>query len=87
MGVTDHHTQFDSFEDSRYFVIVTSFYDGGELFEKLYEITYSEKDAVVWMKQILYALQSLHANNIVHRDIKPVWNQARPEATLWLVLT
>lgn len=52
-------------------MIITAFYDGGELFEKLYDSAYSEKDAVVWMKQMLYALKSLHSNNIVHRDLKP----------------
>jgi serine/threonine protein kinase len=73
-------------------VIVTAFYNGGELFEKLYEYAYSEKDAVVWMKQILYAIQSLHSNGIVHRDIKPVGiarcMQALPRAhspPLWCV--
>jgi calcium-dependent protein kinase len=62
-------------EDDIHFLIVTPFYDGGELFDKLYDSAHTEKTAVTWMKQILNAIRALHSKNIVHRDIKPVSEQ------------
>jgi len=60
------------YEDEKCFYIVSEFYDGGELFEKIAKMKYfSEKQAAQLMKQILSAVAYCHANNIVHRDLKP----------------
>ena len=46
---------------------------GGELFDKIVELThYTEVDASKVIRQMTEAIQCFHANNVVHRDLK-VW--------------
>jgi len=58
----------ETYEDKKYFFIVTEFYEGGELFDKIVsQQHFSEKDAAKTMKQILSAMNYCHKNQIVHR--------------------
>jgi len=60
------------YQDKNKMYIVTEFYDGGELFEKILKDVYlDEKEAAKYMSQILSAVNYCHQRKIVHRDIKP----------------
>jgi len=52
--------------------LVLELLEGGELFERIkHKRSYSEREAVEIMKNILEALKYFHALGIVHRDLKP----------------
>lgn len=58
-------------ETKRYLMLCLEYADGGEIFD--YLVTngkMSEKKAKKYFKQILNAIDYLHKNNIVHRDLK-----------------
>ena len=56
------------YQDEKYFYIVSEFYNGGELFEKISSMkSFTEKQAAQTMKQILSAVNYCHQNKIVHR--------------------
>jgi len=65
----------ESWEDERFFYIVTKLAKGGELFDRIANTKkfgrFTEKRASVLVKTMLSALQHLHNQNIVHRDLKP----------------
>lgn len=45
--------------------------NGGELFDRIVEKgSYTEKDASNLIRQILEAVQYMHAQGVVHRDLK-----------------
>ena len=49
--------------------------NGGELFDYVIEKDYlDEAEATYYMKQILAGLAYVHKKNIVHLDLKVVWN-------------
>ncbi|XP_048025567.1 MAP3K epsilon protein kinase 2-like [Megalobrama amblycephala] len=66
-----------SFEDkeSGYFYIVSEYCAEGDLFKKMQTQKkkgfFEEKQILDWFVQICLALQCLHENNVLHRDIKP----------------
>lgn len=63
---------FEYYEKHGHLYIVTEYLAGGELFDRIEkEESFSERDAALYMKQILKAVAYLHSNKIVHRDIKP----------------
>ncbi|KAK5055959.1 hypothetical protein LTR84_012509 [Exophiala bonariae] len=62
----------DWFESRDKFYIVTQLATGGELFDRICDKgKFTEKDASQTIKQVLEAVDYLHAKNIVHRDLKP----------------
>jgi len=62
----------DLFQTPDKYFIVLELITGGELFDKIVELTsYSEKDASHLMSKILSSIDHLHENNIIHRDLKP----------------
>lgn len=62
----------DIYEDEHNINIITEYYSGGELFEKLLSnYAFSEIFLVHLMKNLLMGLNYLHLNNIIHRGITP----------------
>lgn len=62
---------FDLFEDKANYYIISEYYKGGSLVERLRKFgKFSETQAAEIMIQILEGLNYLHLNGIVHRDIK-----------------
>lgn len=62
----------DWFESKDKYYIVTQLATGGELFDRICDQgKFTEKDASQTMKQVIGAVDYLHARNIVHRDLKP----------------
>ncbi|PSN42680.1 Calcium/calmodulin-dependent protein kinase type IV [Blattella germanica] len=60
------------FETRTEIQLILELVTGGELFERIVERgQYSEHDAAEAVRQILSALQYLHAHGVVHRDLKP----------------
>ncbi|OII76870.1 protein kinase domain-containing protein [Cryptosporidium andersoni] len=60
-----------SFEEDDHVCLVLEFLGGGELFEWIAQKgAYTEEQAKVAMRRILLALQWLHTNDFVHRDLK-----------------
>lgn len=64
------------YEDMNYVHIVTEKCSGGELFDKIIDHTtddgcFDEQSAARVIKSLLEAVAYLHANGIVHRDVKP----------------
>ncbi|MCZ6893328.1 MAG: serine/threonine-protein kinase, partial [Gammaproteobacteria bacterium] len=59
LGVSDDHAH-----------IAMEYLDGGDLRHKI-EQGASEREAVTYLRQIASALAAVHANNVLHRDLKP----------------
>ncbi|CAD8141516.1 unnamed protein product [Paramecium pentaurelia] len=63
---------FELYQDSQNYYLVTEYLNGGELLDKLTKLqTFNERTAAEYMKQVLLALSYCHAQNIIHRDMKP----------------
>jgi len=60
------------YQDETKVYIVTEFYEGGELLDRLAKQNlFTETQAANIMKQIFSAVNYCHKNKIVHRDLKP----------------
>lgn len=63
----------DVFMDDSSFYIIQALCEGGDLFERIvdrHSLGYPELSARALISRILEAVEFLHDNNIVHRDLK-----------------
>jgi calcium/calmodulin-dependent protein kinase I len=60
------------FDEAETVSLVLELVRGGELFDKIVERGfYSERDAAELIRQILTAVEYMHAHGVTHRDLKP----------------
>ena len=79
LRATDHPNiikLYEIYEDSIYIYLIMEECTGGEFFDRLAKKAktqnmYTEKDAAKIFKQILEAVNYLHAHGVCHRDLKP----------------
>ncbi|GJQ79662.1 hypothetical protein Trydic_g8731 [Trypoxylus dichotomus] len=62
-----------AFENPREMIMITEYISGGELFERVVadDFTLTEKDCILFMRQICEGVMYMHSQNIVHLDLKP----------------
>ena len=62
-----------AYENPREVIMIMEFIGGGELFEKVVadDFTLTERDCVLFMRQISTAIGYMHQQHIVHLDLKP----------------
>ncbi|KAF5279087.1 hypothetical protein FQA39_LY05765 [Lamprigera yunnana] len=62
-----------AYENSREMILVTEYISGGELFERVVadDFTLTERDCILFMRQICEAVAYMHQQSIVHLDLKP----------------
>eukprot|EP01017_Pseudomicrothorax_dubius_P030194 TRINITY_DN3740_c0_g1_i12.p1 TRINITY_DN3740_c0_g1~~TRINITY_DN3740_c0_g1_i12.p1 ORF type:complete len:452 (+),score=89.84 TRINITY_DN3740_c0_g1_i12:40-1395(+) len=64
-------TFVEAYQDEQYILIVMEYVMGGTLFERVNrKKRYTEGEAAVVLFQLLKALQMLHQNDVLHRDVK-----------------
>lgn len=76
MNVLDHSKLLQlaaAYENQREMIMVMEYIGGGELFEKVVadDFTLTERDCVLFMRQICDAVGYMHEHSIVHLDLKP----------------
>ena len=65
---------YETYNDQKYIYLVMEFIPGKPMFDRITaqeNQTFSEDMAAHYMKQLFQAINHCHAQNIVHRDIKP----------------
>ncbi|GLH01363.1 Obscurin [Gryllus bimaculatus] len=62
-----------AFETPREMVMVMEYISGGELFERVVadDFTLTERDCILFMRQICEGVSYMHENSVVHLDLKP----------------
>jgi calcium-dependent protein kinase len=63
----------NTFEDDANFFMALEYCDGGDFGDKLRErsLECPESEAASWMRDIINAIEALHAAQVCHRDVKP----------------
>ena len=62
----------DIFKDSNHFYVIFEYCKNGELFQYILQRDHlNEREAVVFIRQILEGLKYIHSMGICHRDLKP----------------
>ena len=64
-------TLFASFQSSDKLFLVTEFLAGGDLLHHLQQAPFTARQTKFYAAEIFLALNFLHENNVVHRDVKP----------------
>ena len=63
---------YSIYESEEQIYLVMEYLSGGELFEHIQNCSsFSEKEAIEIMRNILEAIAYIHSKGIIHRDIKP----------------
>ena len=65
---------YETYNDQKYIYLVMEYISGKPLFDKITEQdnqTFGEATAALYMKELFQAINHCHAQDIVHRDIKP----------------
>ena len=65
---------YETYNDTKYIYLVMEYISGQPLFTKITQQTnsaFTEVVAAKYMKQLFQAINHCHAQNVVHRDIKP----------------
>jgi len=65
---------YSTYEDESYLYLVMEYCPRGELFDAIAsqrDNSFGEKEACTIIEKIIRAVNHVHANGIVHRDIKP----------------
>ncbi|KAK0177708.1 hypothetical protein PV328_001733 [Microctonus aethiopoides] len=62
-----------AFENPKEMIMVTEYISGGELFERVVadDFTLTEKDSILFVRQICQGVEYMHNNKVVHLDLKP----------------
>uniref|UniRef100_A0A182IQ33 Myosin light chain kinase n=1 Tax=Anopheles atroparvus TaxID=41427 RepID=A0A182IQ33_ANOAO len=64
---------YATFELPKEIIMVVEYISGGELFERVVadDFTLTEKDCVIFVRQICQGVEHMHTRQIVHLDLKP----------------
>ncbi|TQV98189.1 protein kinase [Cordyceps javanica] len=60
-----------SFQDIEYMYLIVDLMSGGDLRFHISRKTFTEDAVRFWIAELACALRYIHANNIIHRDVKP----------------